>query len=360
MSQQPLDEKRQVLFLDPRLGWTETETPEARLRMRSKWRSQASVFVENELQVQYERGGWNDVSSAQLAQMTGHDQGWSFTMRPRQGETQPFVEITSARYVDAAMAEALLRGIELFDADLKPLGSPQLAADRFCIPSVQAQTFIDRVKSRNGSVSEAQADLHDMHHKATARMPQIAQELEALCKASREVIDQVAGGVQTEVPSIQERCRTAHQLREQATGLLAKLRDEQAAADRNAGQVEFQGHAAAYVQHAEQWMQRVEQLHREHMSYEVQAKMRAQASLSQSLPEVSSPSSQRRYLLMPVVEYYTDLGLDARLTKDGMVLAMDGVVIELGETPTVRTQDGTMTADKLTGRRGAERTQRSL
>jgi hypothetical protein len=358
---QPIDEKRRTLFLDPRLGWTEQETPDARLRLQSLWRSQSSVYVENKLQALYDRGGWNDVGPSQLPTLGGQEQGLVFTTKPRQGDTQAFVEVTCVRFVDEHMQEMLLDGLTLYDTDLRPLSAAKMAADRFCLPSTQIETFTARVRARNGQLSEGTADLQAMYHKAAVRMPQIVQELERLCEMSRAVIDQVAEGrVQTEVPSISERCRSTHQLREQAAAIVTELRDEHMTLERNVGQVEFQGHAAAYVAHAEEWMQRVEQLHREHTSYEVQARMRIQESLSQTLQGAESPATTRRYLLMPVVEYYTEMGYDCRLTNDGMKIVIGETTVELSERPTVRSPDQQSAAEQMTGRQTAERGQRQL
>ena len=191
-------------------------------------------------------------------------------------------------------------------------------------------------------------------------MPQIAQELEVLCAQSREVIAQIAQGVQTEAPSVGERCQSAHRLREQAASIISELKDEQMAADRNPGQVEYQGHAAAYVQHAEAWMKTIEKLHKEHMSYEAQQKMRIQESLSKSLPGAESPATTRRYLLSPVVEYYTEMGYDCQLTEEGMKIVVGDMTVELSDRPVVRTHDQQTAADRMTGRRTAERGHRTL
>jgi ATP-dependent Clp protease ATP-binding subunit ClpA len=46
-------------------------------------------------------------------------------------------------------------------------------------------------------------------------------------------------------------------------------------------------------------------------------------------------TAARRYLLAPLVQFYTDQGYDCRLTETGMTISADGHVIELGPTVSV-------------------------
>jgi len=358
---QPLNEKRRVMFLDPRVGWTEQETADARLKLESVWTEQPALVSENRLQLRFDRGGWNDAGSEQLARLGGTEQGLVFTVKPRQGETQAFIEVTSVRFVDDQVAAQLLEGMQLFSSDLRPLSSPLQAADRFCLPASQADVFYQRVRAHNGQITEGTADLHDMRHKATVRIPQIVQELENLCDMSRQVIDRIAEqGVQTDAPSVGERAAVIRQLRTQATGLLSELHEEQTALEAAGNQIEAQGRAAAYVEHAERWMSRIEQLNREHTSYEAQLQMRIQESLSSSLPGAQAPTSTRRRLLEPVVEHYTQAGYDARLTKDGMAIMIGDKVMVLAEKPAALTPEQQQAAEEIPGRMTATRGQRTL
>lgn len=357
-----INEKRRTLYWDPRAGvWTETQTPDCKIRVQSLWRSQTDIHVENSLERSFERGGWPTLSASDRATLPAPEQGLVFTVKPRVGEAETYVEVTSILFIDDGLANTFLDGLTLYDVDLQPLASATAASDRFCLTTNHAEIFIQRVRSRGGQINEAQADLHLMYGKLT-RLSQIAQELDRLVGMSRQVVDDVADKKpQTEVHTINERSAAAHRLREHATNILNQLRDEKAAADRQVGQIEQQGAAAAYVENAEQWMKRIEQLHREQISYEVQARARTQKAIAQQLTVAEHPASTRINLFIPVVEYYTELGFDCRLTKDGMVIHVGDTTVELGEKPIVSSASGAQTmADPAVGRRTAERTQRDL
>lgn len=353
-----VNEQRRTLYLDPRLGWTETETPEAKLKLSSLWRTpEVRTIVENQLYARFDRGGWQDLNPSDLTRLNGHEQGFQFECKPRMGEQGNFYEISSIRYVDQEM-KPVLEGIPLFDLDLKPIKPPQ-AAGGFCIPASEMPLFTQRVKELGGKLSQAQADVQIMHAKLQ-RLSGIASELETLCAESRAVIDQVAGGVATEVPSISERCTRAHALYQEAGRLHRQIQEEEMATDSPGTPIELRAHAEAYAENADQWMAHIERLHREHVSYEAQAKLRTKQSISSNLPGVESPASTARYLLMDVVEFYTEQGYDCRLTRDGMRLTLGDTVVELGEKPVVRKAGAETSADQLLGKTTAERTQREL
>ena len=353
-----VNEQRRTLYLDPKMGWTEIETADSRLKISSLWRTpEVRTIVENTIYRRHERGGWNDMNPSDRVQLTGRELGFEFEAKPRVSEGGSFIEISSARYVDQDM-KPLLEGIPLFDLELRPIKPPQ-AAGHFCIPASSMPDFAQRVVQMSGTLSESQADLQVMHAKLQ-RMGAISAELEMLCSESRAVIDQVAGGMATEVPSISERCGRAHALYGEAGRLLRGIHEEKLSADKTSGQVEAQAHAEAYAENAEQWMEHIERLHREHVSYEAQAKLRTKQSISQVLPGVESAAASARYLMMDVVEFYTQQGYDCRLTRDGMILVLGETIVELGEKPSVRNASGETSAEQILGRASAERTQREL
>jgi hypothetical protein len=356
-----VNERRSTLFLDPVSGrWVETENENSRFKLSSLWRMpKPRGIVENQIYERFDRGGWQEMNPSSESQLSGAEQGYAFQSKPRVGDDGHYFEITSVRYVDQNM-KPLLEGIPILDTDLKPLaGGPMMAVNVFCIPGSQMPTFVQRVQERGGVINESQADLHVMYAKLQ-RLSDIATELESLCTQSRSVIDQVAEGVTTEVPSITERCKRAHSLREEASRINRSILEEGAAVNKHVGQVEAQAQAEAYSEHAARFLEHIEKLHREHTSYEAQAKLRTKQSISQTLPGVDSPASTTRYLLMDVVEFYTELGYDCRLTADGMVLRLGDTIVELADKPSVRSASGETSADQILGRTTAERTQREL
>lgn len=355
------DETRRVLYLDPRLGWTETETPDARMKMASLRRVQTTGIVENTIMRKVERGGWQELNPSDIAQLSGAEQGYQFELRPRQGKEGQFVEVTCARFVDPEMAKELLQGIPLYDLELNQKKSPTFAINQFCIPFTHSHTLTQRIQAKGGIITEGQADLQVMYGQLE-RIGQIVKDMEVLCSQSRAVIDRIVNqGVGTDAPEIDARCDQASLLREEAAKLLALMEDAKLSVAKNVGKTEAEAHANAYVEHAQQNMQIIEQLHRENMSYKVQARMRVEKSLSQSLPGFTEGATvARRYLLMPVVEYYTDLGFDCRMIENGMILRIGDTVVELSDKPSIRGVGGESTAEQVLGRQTAERTQREL
>lgn len=352
-----VNEERRTLFFDPQLGWTEHETPDARLKISSLWRTpEVRTIVENQLYTRFDRGGWQDIGPNDEVQLPGRERGFEFECKPRMGEAGSFVEIHSVRFVDQGM-KPLLEGIPLFDLNLKPI-KPPMAVGAFCIPASHMPAFQQRVAEQGGRIQEGQAELQAMHAKL-GRMSAISSELEVLCAESRAVIDQVAGGMATEVPSISERCTRANSLYGEAGRLNREIQEENMAAQQTQAALEAKAHAEAYADNSTQWMGRIERLHREHVSYETQAKLRTKQSISQSLPGVEFPASTARSMMVDVAEFYTEQGYDARLTNSGMVITLGDTIIELGEKPSVRQAGAEISADQILGQ-GGERTQREL
>jgi len=346
------------MFLDPRMGWTEKETDDARLRILSLWREQPDVRVTNTLMI---RSGadWVPLDAASQLTLGGMELGMMFTVKPRKGDTQIFVEVTSVRFVDAAMIEMLLEGVSLYSTELTPLASPTDAADRFCIPSVQAEIFFSRVRARNGVIVEGVADLQGMHHNATVRLPQIAAEIEEACNASHQAIGR--GPDPNGGPSvISVNASKVRQLAAQSAKIVSDMENELMALERNQSQAAYRDHAASYVQYAQRWLARVQQLKQQHTAFEAQLRAQIQAQVASELPDPRSPATALRHLLLPVVEYYLDQGTDARLTKEGMSIKVGDTTLLLADRPMIVAGDQQQAADQLAGRQTAARGPRQL
>lgn len=351
-----VSEKRVVRYYSQDHGWSENEHSDTKFRMVSVCRERHHALVENQLWAPNPRGGWTEVTGDDEARLQGFERGFVFETKPRRSEAGTFLEIRPMRYLDSDMVQHLLQGIQLFDADLRP-AEPAVLNEVFCLGTAEAQTFMARVHQLGGQITEAQADVQGMYAKAS-RIHAISTELAELCRMSRAVIDQVASGVHTEAPSISERCRAAAMLREQAVELLKDLRDEYAMLERNADQLELRAHGQAYIENSETWVTHIERLAQEHKSYEVQAVQRIKANISLPVPDAGSAS--RRYLMMPLVQYYTNAGYDARLTEEGMILRLGDHVIELTDRPRIISPETQAAAEVAFGRGEVQRGHREL
>lgn len=357
-----LQKHHRVLYFNPRSGsWSEQEVPDAKYRLSCSAAVEHYKVVENRLAIRNPRGGFDDLNPSEIERLPGDEQGFVFTVRPRQGKDRSFIEVRSARFIDDEFAENMLDGLSLHDLDLKPVADHRAIVDAFCLPAEEREVLYKRIQARGGQVEEAQADLNNMYE-SLKRLKEHRGELERMCAISRQVIDQMAEGIGTEAPSISKRCVAARLIREQANKLVQQIQDEQLALEKEAGMVQQKAWARACLKRAQEFSVEIEKLYKEHRSYETQAIIRTQETLEKSLPGAESPAATRRYMMIPLVEYYTDLGYDCRLTDDGMVLVLGDAIIELSDKPSVRTPDQQTIAssDMLLGRQTAERTQRKL
>lgn len=354
-----IDERREVWYFDPRVGgWAPQETPDAKYRLTCVAR--LSTQVDNEFAARQARGGWEALPREQEIALPGVERGLIFTCKPRQSDQGSFLQVTSKRFVDKDMTKSLLEGLTLYDLDLAPYPDPEQAVNVFCLTHADAEIFKERVRARTGLLEEESADLQAMYHSVN-RLVGVYRELERLCQMSRAVVDKmVEDGLVNEAPSISERSKSAHLIREQATQLVQGIRDEELALENAVGQVEQLAWAKACRERAEDLLTAIERLYREHKSYEIQAVSRLKDPLSEKLPMIDSPPAQRRFLMTAVAEYYADKGTDCRLTEDGMVVRVGDTVIEFGANITV-TRDGEhVVAEPLVGRQTAERVPRQL
>jgi hypothetical protein len=328
----PIQQERSVWYFSQSQGWMlDREPADAKYRLTAIGRNQSYVQIENSLEVVNPRGGWNEVTPDIEATLPAVERGYVFVTKPLQNDKGSFVQIESKRYLDENMIRSFFDGLTIFDIHGDVMGEPLLAFGTFCLERRQADAFYERVKTRGGQVNEAQADLHAMYE-SLQKLEGLYKEMEQICNLSRAVIDRVAEGIRSEAPSISERSRMAHYLRDQATEIVDFIRSEKMTLDQQPGQIEHRGFGGAYLEHAEQWLGHIEKLHREHKSYEIQAVSRIQEAMSQSLPSIDAPASTRRYLFIPVVEYYAEMNIDCRLTAEGMVMRIGDTTIELGET----------------------------
>jgi len=352
-----VNEQRRTLFFDPQQGWSKEETADARLKISSLWRTpEARTIVENQLYTRFDRGGWQDLGPSDEVQLSGRERGFDFECRPRNSDQGSFVEVHSTRFVDQSM-KPLLEGIPLLDLELRPI-KPPMAVSAFCIPASHLPDFQHRVTEQGGRIQEGQAELGVMHSRL-GRLSVISSELEVLCTESRAVIEQVAEGMSTEVPSISERCTRANSLYAEAGRLARDLHDDNLVAQSEQTSLEDRARSEAYTDNSVQWMAHIERLHREHVSYETQARLRTKQSISQTLPGADFPASTARSMMVEVAEFYTEQGYDARLTNNGMVLVVGDTIIELGEKPSVRKVGSEASAEEILGQ-GGERGQREL
>ena len=361
------DPDRRTLFLDPQLGWTTEETPQAEYKLDCMRKINVSGIVENVLMEKQTREtgqfvGWRALNPSELTGLTGVIQGYQFQVKPRQGKEGQFLEIQSARFIDKDMYEGIFQDIPLYNADLKKVPSYQVLRNIFCIPVTHVAEFQQRVAAKQGVIAEGQADLQIMYSQMT-RVAQIAKDMESLCAQSRAIVENIATtGVQTAATEIDACNNQASMLREEAAKIIGDLEDGKMAVERSTSKVEAEAHAEAYLEHAKAQLDIVEQLHREHTSYKIQAKMLTKSTISQSLPSFAEGATvARRYLLMPVVEYYTELGYDFRMIENGMIIKIGDTIVELSDKPTIRKAGGEAgSADQMLGKQTAERTQREL
>lgn len=351
-----IKEDRSVKYYSQDHGWSDHETSDTKLRLVSVSRAQHQSYVDNQMSRPNPRGGWTEVTGEEEYRLQGYERGYVFQIKPRRGAQGTFAEIHPMRYVDDEMVAELLQGLKLHDADLREV-DPALITTVFCLTGADMQVFSQRVQQFGGTITEAQADVHGMYN-AAQRMYAIAHEMNELCRTSRAVIEQVAQGVNTEAPSISDRCRTAQSLRDQATELLKDIRDEYVALERSGEQAEALAYGQKYVENSEKWMTHIDRLHQEHKSYEVQAVQRIKDSIT--LPAPDAGSASRRYLMMPLVNYYTQQGYDARITEEGMVLRLGEFVVELTDRPRIISPETQQQADVSFGRGEVQRGQREL
>jgi hypothetical protein len=360
-------EQRKTLFLDPHLGWTENETPQAEYKLDCLRRVTISGIVENTLMRKQTREtgqfvGWQPLNPSDLVELSGDKQGYQFQVKPRQGKQGQFLEVHSARFVDPDMWKEILQGIPLYDLDLKEVPNVSAIINSFCIPVTHVAEFQQRVAAKRGVILEGQADLQIMYSQME-RVTQIAKDMESLCSQSRAIVENIANtGVQTAATEIDARNNQASMLREEAARLVGELEDGRLAVEQGMGRTEAEAHAEAYVDHAKAQLDIVEQLHREHTSYKIQAKLLTKNTISQSLPGFAEGATvARRYLLMPVVEYYTELGFDFRMIENGMIIKIGDTIVELSDKPIIRKAGGEAgSADQMLGKQSGERTQREL
>lgn len=357
------NQRQRTMYWSRSAGWTPDEVSDSEFQLVAAAVTEESSDVHNELRVREERGGWNPLSLDEEVRLPGVKRGLVFTCKPRRGDTQDFMEVVSFRFIDREMVTELLHGLHVFSVDLEPMANPEMAIDRFCIPLMEAATFTERVTALQGVVQEAQADLQAMHSQLV-KLSELAEELKRLCAVSRGVIDKVAEGIQSEAPSINERSVTTHLIKEQAVEMVTQIRDELLTLEQKPGQVDQKAWAQACAQRAEEFLTLIAELHKEHKSYEVQAITRLEETFAKGLPSAEAPAVTRRVLLLPVVEFYTELGFDCRLTEQGMIAqAEDGTVVELTDRIRIVGADSgqAQSAERvLLGNRSAERTQRQL
>lgn len=359
MSNTSIENVTRTRYLSARHGWVDYEVPDARLQLVTERKTLRQVGVHNQISVPNPRGGFDEMTPEEENRLNGVERGLVFTIKPRQGEKQAFVEVLSLRFFDEEMIRDLLDGLTLFDTELNPVSDPNLVGDRFCLPSTQAEAFMRRVSQRGGELQEASADLKGMHQNFESLLL-LHAELKQLCSLSRAVIARIAEGIQADAPSISERSREAYLIRERAAGIAARVRDEHLALERQPGQIEQKAWALECAEKCERWLTEIEKLFKVHKSYETQAVMRVKEKLSGSLPSPDSPTAQRHFLFKEVVEYYTDRGLDAQLTQEGMKIKAGDMIVELTDRVLIHQNGQSFSGDVLLERDSAERSQRTL
>lgn len=344
-----ISEDSRTLYLSARHGWSEQAHPDARYRLLTVLKTLHQSEITNRLDRPNSRGGWDEVSPDEEGRLAGAERGWSFTVKARADGAHAFMEVRSMRFIDREMGRELLSGLHLHDESLAPYEDLNALSDVFAIPMSEAESFVQRVKSRGGLISEAQADLQGMYANLTG-LSEIHAAIEKLCTQSRAVIDRIAEGTPVDAPSISQRSKEAHALRQQATGRLSDVRDEQLTLERQPGLIEEKGWAKACLEKSEEWMDAIERGFKEHKSYELQAMARVSESMSNRLPSPDSPAAERRLLFLPVVEWYVDRGFDARLTDEGGmdIYLAAGNVISLTDRPAIKTGEAVIKGENTT------------
>lgn len=351
-------EQQHTVFYSQQLGWVDQPTGDVLLRLDCALRTQEHAVVTNQLYRTSPDGGYEPLSPLEASELPGSQQGLVFTCSPHLVEARAFLMVRPVRYIDENTA-SLLAGLQVYAPDGTPVGDPQLAAACFLLDGEQASVFYERVAQAGGVVLSQRGDLEAMYRHLT-QLAQITEQLTELCEASRAAIETLQGGVAGEVPAISDRARQAHLLRMKAGELMSRIREQAQLLAGASGEVELAAHAESYLENAEQWMAHAELLHREHRSYEIQARARLKEGIGPQLATPELPAAQRRVMLVPLVEYYTQQGFDARLVKDGAVLTLGDIVVELTSTPAARTPHTEQVAAELAGRQTAQRTQREL
>lgn len=330
-----MKEARSVWHFSPTESWVEAPRmpqDQPKYRLTATANSEIYVVVNNALEVVNPRGGWETAGPDLLSTLPGVEKGYSFEIKPVQTDKGSFVRIESKRFLDEQMLKTVCEDLHIFDQQGEIMQEPQMAKNVFLLTRQHADVFFARVKNIGGKIEEASADIQAVYD-SLIKLQKIYQDMDSICTLFRGIMDRTAEGVPKEAPAISERMNQAHYLRDQASDIIAFIRSEKMTIDQQPGQMELKSYAAAYLENAEEWFKAIDKLHREQKSYEIQMVTRTKELVSKNLPQADNPAVTRRYLFIPVVEYYTSLGFDCRLTADGMIIRDGDTTIKLGEKP---------------------------
>lgn len=329
--------KERISHLHPETGWvvdSPGDVPGARIRVRSEAKIDTNVLITNEMFAPNYRGGWNNITGMQESELQGFERGYVFTVKSRQTPQGTFWRIEPMRYVDSGVVERFLVGLTVCDAEtLQPI-AVELIADAFSLPHEQYGVFASRVAQANGQLVEAQADTQAMAAKYT-QLTNLISEMERLCVMSRGVIDQIAGGVTTQAPDINDRSAQMRQLRQRGIDLAKEIKAEHVNVEKSGASLEFVAWSQKLVEATETAVTILDRLHQEHHSYENQALERIKSNITIAGPDTGPLSV--RYLMIPVFEYFTRLGYDCRLVENGINLTLGEHVVELTASPRIVT-----------------------
>jgi hypothetical protein len=330
-------EQSSIHFYSQTLGWVDKPVSDTTLRLDSSMRTQSHTVVSNTLYQSNPDGGFDVVDSAASSQLSGAQQGLVFTCSPHMLSGQAFVMLRPVKYIDATLIH-LLDGLDVFLPDATAVSNPQMAASCFLLSSEHASSFYQRVAAAGGLTLTQEGDLQEMHRNLTL-LGDVANQLEEICEASRHSVEKLQQGINSDVPLISEQAQL--------------LTGEQA-------ELTIAAQAESFVENSQQWSEHIAGQHREHRSYEIQARTRLKEEMKPQLAVPELPAAQRRLMMLPLVEYYTHQGFDARIVKDGAVVTLGDIVVELTGAPSARTPHTEQVAQELAGRQTAERTKREL
>jgi hypothetical protein len=351
-------EQSSIHFYSQTLGWVDKPVSDTTLRLDSSMRTQNNTVVSNTLYQSNPDGGYDIIDAAASQQLSGAQQGLVFTCSPHMLDGQAFVMLRPVKYIDATLIH-LLGGLDVFLPDGTLVGNPQMAASCFLLTSEHASDFYQRVAAAGGLTLTQEGDLQEMHRNLTL-LGDVAKQLEEICEASRHSIEKLQQGINADVPLISERARAAHGLKKRADELVERITEQAQLLTGEQAELTIAAQAESFVENAQQWAEYISGQHREHRSYEIQARTRLKEEMKPQLAVPELPAAQRRLMMLPLVEYYTHQGFDARIVKDGAVVTLGDIVVELTGAPSARTPHTEQVAQELAGRQTAERTKREL